>query len=58
MQLIYMILRNFKNNLDATIINIGIKGDHINSGCVYSNIDNRMKNLAPRFLSAIDNIPT
>ena len=31
---------NFKNDLDATIVGTGIKEDHINTGCVYSNIDN------------------
>lgn len=31
----------FENNLNTAIANIDIKRDHINSGCVYSNIDDR-----------------
>ncbi len=30
---------NFENDLDAAIAGTGIEGDHINSGCVYSDID-------------------
>lgn len=31
---------NFKNNLDAAIASTSIKKNHINSGCVYSDIKN------------------
>ncbi len=30
---------NFENDLNATIAGTGIEGDHINSRCVYSDID-------------------
>ena len=32
---------NFENDLDATIAGTGIEGDHINSGYIYSNIDDQ-----------------
>ncbi len=32
---------NFENDLDAAIAGTGIEGDHINSGCVYSDIDDQ-----------------
>ncbi len=47
---------NFKNNFNATIASAGIEGDHINFGCVYSDIDNRRQNLTLQFLSTIDNV--
>lgn len=47
---------NFENNLDTAISYVGIEGDHINFGCVYSNIDNRKPNLSFQLLSAIGNI--
>lgn len=47
---------NFKNNFDATIANISIKRDHINSSCVYSNIDNKRQNLILQLFSAVGNI--
>ena len=31
---------NFENDLNAAIVGISIEGDHINSGCIYSDIDN------------------
>lgn len=31
---------NYKNNFATAIVSTSIKRDHINSGCVYSNIDN------------------
>lgn len=37
---------SFKNNLNAAIVSTGIKEDHINSGCLYSNIDNRGQNFS------------
>ncbi len=33
--------RNFENDLDATIAGTGLKSDHINSGCVYNDIDDQ-----------------
>ncbi len=47
---------NFENDLDATIVGIGIKEDHINSGCVYSNINNQQQNPILQLLSAVANI--
>ncbi len=47
---------NFENNLDATIASAGIEGDHINSGCIYSDIDNGRQNPTLCLLSAIGNI--
>ncbi len=35
---------NFENDLNATIASGGIEGDHINSGCVYINIDDGRQN--------------
>lgn len=32
---------DFENDLDAAIINTGIERNHINSDCVFSNIDNQ-----------------
>ncbi len=48
--------RNFENNLDVAIASAGIEGDHINSGCVYSDIHNRKQNHTLQLLSAIGNI--
>lgn len=31
---------NYKNNFDAAIVDTGIEGNNINSGCIYSNINN------------------
>lgn len=47
---------NFENNLDATIANTSIKKDHINNGCVYSDINNKRQNLMLRLLLVIGNI--
>lgn len=47
---------NFENNLDVTIAGTGIEGDHSNSGCVYSDIDDQRQNATLRVLSAIANI--
>ncbi len=47
---------NFENELDAFIASIRIKEDHINSGCIYSNIDDRRQNLNICLLSVIGNI--
>ncbi len=47
---------NFKNDLDATIAGTSIEGDHINNGCIYSNIDNQWQNPTLRLLSAGANI--
>lgn len=30
---------NYENNLDAARVSFGIEEDYINTGCVYSNID-------------------
>ncbi len=38
------------------MVSTGIEGDHINSGCVYSNIDHGRQNLTLCLLSAIGNI--
>ncbi len=35
---------NFENDLNATIVSTGIEGDHINSGYVYSDIDDQWQN--------------
>ena len=37
--------RNFENNLDVAIAGTYIEGDHINSSCVYSIIENKQQNL-------------
>ncbi len=47
---------NFENDCDAIIAGTSIEGDHINSGCVYSDIDNQRQNLTLRLLSAVANI--
>ncbi len=47
---------NFENDLDAAIVGTGIEGDHINSGCVYSDIDDQWQNPTLRLLSAVANI--
>ena len=47
---------NFENGLDAVIAGTGIERDHINIGCVYSDIDNQHQNLTLQLLSAIANI--
>lgn len=47
---------NYENDLDAAIADTGIKGDHIHSGCVYSDIDDGRQNPTLRLLSAIGNI--
>lgn len=36
---------NYKNDLDAAIVDIGIEENNINSDCVYSNIDKVCQNL-------------
>ncbi len=48
--------RNYENNFDAFIASVGIKEDHINSSCIYSNIDDRRQNPIFWFLSTIGNI--
>ncbi len=35
---------NFENDPDAAITSAGIEGDHINSCCIYSDIDDRRQN--------------
>lgn len=35
---------NFENNFNAAIVNTGFKKDYINSGCEYSDINNRQQN--------------
>ncbi len=47
---------NFENDLDAAIAGNGIEGDHINSGCIYSDIDDQRQNPTLRLLSAVANI--
>ena len=47
---------NSENNLDAAIASTGIERDHINSGCVYSNINDKRQNPILRHLSAVGNI--
>ncbi len=47
---------NSKNDLDVAIAGTGIEGDHINSGCVYSDIDDQRQNPTLRLLSAVANI--
>ncbi len=47
---------NFENDLDTAIAGTDIEGDHINSGCVYSDIDDQRQNSTLRLLSAVANI--
>ncbi len=47
---------NFENDLDAAIAGTGIEGDHINSGCIYSDINDQRQNPTLRLLSAVANI--
>lgn len=47
---------NFENNLDPVIVSTGIKKNHINSGCIYSDIDNQRQNPTLQLLSVIANI--
>ncbi len=47
---------NFESDLDAAIVGTGIEGDHINNGCVYSDIDNQRQNRTLQLLSAVANI--
>ena len=47
---------NFENDLNIAIASIEIEKDHINSGYIYSNINNRRQNLTFQHLSAIGNI--
>lgn len=47
---------NHKNNLYVAIVEKRIEEDHIHSGYIYSNIDDRKKNLILQLLSAIGNI--
>ncbi len=47
---------NFENDLDTAIGGTGIQGDHINSGCVYSDIDDQRQNPTLRLLSVVANI--
>ncbi len=47
---------NIENDLDAAIASAGIEGDHINSGCVYSDIDDGRQNPTLCLLSVIGNI--
>lgn len=49
---------NNENNLDVAIADTGIEEDNINSGCVYSNINNLWQNLTLQLLFAIGNIKT
>lgn len=46
---------NFENNLDAAIADTGKERDHINSGCIYSDIDNQ-QNPTLQLLSTVVNI--
>ncbi len=47
---------NSENDLDAAIASAGIEGDHINSGCVYKDIDDERQNPTLCLLFAIGNI--
>lgn len=47
---------NYENDFDITIENTSIERDNINSGCVYSNINNLRENLTLQFLFAIGNM--
>ncbi len=47
---------NFKNDLDTAIASTDIEGDYINSGCVYSDIDDQRQNPTLRLLFAVANI--
>ncbi len=47
---------NFENDLNAAIASISIEGDHINSGYIYSDIDDQCQNPTLRVLSAVANI--
>ncbi len=47
---------NFENDLDVAIASTGIEEDHINSGCVYSDIDNQRQNPTLQLLFTIANI--
>lgn len=49
---------NYKNDLDATIADTSIEENHINSICVWSNIDDERQNLTLELLPAISNIKT
>ena len=46
---------NFENDLDHAITEAGIEGDAIQTGCVYSDIDDNRQNPTLKLLSAIDN---
>lgn len=47
---------NYENNLYVAIADIGIEGNHIHSGCVYSDIYDGRQNPTLRLLFAIGNI--
>ncbi len=47
---------NFENDLDIFITSTDIERNRINSGCVYSDINNQQQNLTLQLLSAITNI--
>ncbi len=47
---------NFENDLDVAIAGTGIEGDHINSSCVYSDIDGQWQNPTLLLLSSVANI--
>ena len=47
---------NFENDYDVVIADTEIEADQLYSGYMYSNINNRRKNLTLKLLSAIDNI--
>lgn len=47
---------NYENDFDAAIAGTGMERDHINNGCVYSDIDNQWKNFILRLLFTVANI--
>ncbi len=47
---------NFENDLDVAMIGTGIEGDYINSGCIYSDIDDQRQNSTLQLLFIVVNI--
>lgn len=47
---------NFENDFNTAIACTGIEGNHINSGCIYNDIDNQQQNSILQLLFAVANI--
>lgn len=47
---------NFKNNFNTVIAATGIEENHINSGCIYNNINNQRQNFTLQLFSVVANI--